>query len=93
MTCPECKTNLETKDTRKLKSDNCVEYIRRVRACACGYRAVTHEVPIEFSKIPDTKRNERNRVEYRRNYYLKCKAKKQQQKKSWIGRIKEKLAA
>lgn len=92
MTCPECKTNLETKDTRKLKSEECGEYIRRVRACTCGYRIVTHEVLIEFSTIPDTKRSERNRVEYQRKYYLKCKAKKKKQPKtSWLDRIKEKL--
>ena len=93
MNCPECRTRLEIKDTRRLKSDDCVEYIRRVRLCFCGYRSVTHEVPVEFSKIPDTKRNERNRVEYHRNYYLQCKAKKKEkQKTSWLDRINEKLA-
>jgi hypothetical protein len=92
MRCPECKASLETKDTRKLKSDEGVGYVRRVRVCNCGYRAVTHEVPVEFSKIPDTKRSKRNRVEYKRKYRLQCKAKKEKEPKiSWLDRIKEKL--
>ena len=93
MTCPECSTPLDIPETRRLKSADGMEFVRRVRVCDCGYRLVTHEIPVSCSPIPDTYRPRRNRVEYNKKYYLQCKAKKKEkQKTSWLDRINEKLA-